>query len=173
MKKYAPSMVGHGLLGAGAGILMPGSMLMWSFLGAGVGFAKESEGFKNWLFGTEVDGKRKDGIIKEEHMKKLKAALPIAGIATLGGLAFQSSLGTMGSMLLPGGILGASVLGLSIGIASQSDSVKKFLFGDMNPDTNKREGGLFGKMSLWAKFELLEPLKVKWILYLKAFVTGV
>lgn len=164
MKKYAPSMVGHGLLGAGAGILMPGSMLMWSFLGAGVGFAKESEGFKNWLFGTEVDGKRKDGIIKEEHMKKLKAALPIAGIATLGGLAFQSSLGTMGSMLLPGGILGASVLGLSVGIASQSDSVKKFLFGDKldpNDPKSKREGGLFGKMSLWTKFEIFEPLKVQ------------
>jgi len=162
MKKYAPSMLGHGLVGAGAGMLLPGSMLLWSFMGAGVGFAAQSEKFKNWLFGEDDgDGKRKGGIITNEHMKKLKAAVPIAGIATVGGLAFQSSLGALGSLLLPGGVIGASVLGLGIGIASQTDSVKGFLFGEKDPETEKREGGLFGKLKLWTKFEILEPFKNK------------
>lgn len=162
MKKYAPSMLGHGLVGAGAGMLLPGSMLLWSFMGAGVGFAAQSEKFKTWLFGEDDgDGKKKGGIITDEHMKKLKAAVPIAGIATVGGLAFQSSLGALGSLLLPGGVIGASVLGLGIGIASQTDSVKGFLFGEKDPETEKREGGLFGKLKLWTKFEILEPLKNK------------
>lgn len=66
MKKYAPGMAGMAGAGAIAGMFMPGSMLMWSFLGAGVGFASKSDKFKNWLFGEDNgDGTRKDnGVIK-------------------------------------------------------------------------------------------------------------
>lgn len=157
--KFAPSMMGNAGLGLGASIFLPGGPLMWSFLGAGLGFVKESEKTKEFLFGKSTgDGGYEH--FSKEYQEKFKKAGLVSVASYMGASVLQSGLGTLGSFLLPGGPVGAGIVALTAGIVSQSDKFKTFLFGEYDEEKHKREGGLLGKLKTYIQFEILEPLKI-------------
>ncbi|MGL5753258.1 MAG: hypothetical protein ACRCXT_22130, partial [Paraclostridium sp.] len=164
MKKFALPTLG-GLLGGGiAGQLLHqfagfGAMtpLLTGSLGAGIGILSKSDKFNNWMFGeVGEDGKRKGGFDKkmQEFFKKNMGAIggATAGMA-LGGLSIGG----------PTGMVLGSLGGLSLGIMSQSEGVKSYLFGDVDPETMKRKGGLLGQVSSnmksWFTESIANPFK--------------
>ena len=159
-KKYMPSM-GIGLLGGGLlGRMMgfgPLGAIATGMVGAGIGFASKSEKVQNWLYGEiGEDGKRKnDGFISKVQ-KYAKQNMPTIagglGGALLGGL----SMGPLGALFLGG-------LGAGAGFISTTDSFKNYLFGDIDPETNKRKGGLIGtirdNIKEWFTTAIKNPFK--------------
>ena len=112
-------------------------------------FSKGANNFSNAVFGTNYD----TDTAKKEYEKQFKAAIPkgiARGLVIGGGLALTSmagplgGFGLLGSLFLPGGIIGSLVLGLGAGLALESDKVKNFLFGPQDAD-GKRTGGLVPK----------------------------
>ena len=159
-KKYMPSM-GIGLLGGGLlGRMMgfgPLGAIATGMVGAGIGFASKSEKVQNWLYGEiGEDGKRKnDGFISKVQ-KYAKQNMPTIagglGGALLGGL----SMGPLGALFLGG-------LGAGAGFITTTDSFKNYLFGDIDPETNKRKGGLIGtirdNIKEWFTTAIKNPFK--------------
>ena len=67
--KYLPSMLGSGILGAGASLLTGavGGPLLGASLGIATDLAVHSEGVKNWLFGDRDEkGNRKGNVITKD-----------------------------------------------------------------------------------------------------------
>lgn len=119
IKKYVPSMAKGGVLGALASLLpgVPGGPVAGLILGSAVGFASKNETIKEALFGNEEKGKK--GILPKDFMDRVKKALP-KGVA--GGI--------IGAFTGPFGLVTNIAVGSAIGFATETDGVKKFLFGD-------------------------------------------
>lgn len=148
-KSLKPVGIGAGI-GALTGLLTPLGLVGTTLIGGVTGFLGSMDSVKNFLFGLpDANGERANA---KEWQKKLKDIMPKAGLG--------AGIGALASVFLPGGPVGGAILGLSAGIASQSNAVKTFLFGDIDPETNKREGGLFGKLTTWMKVEVVDPLKI-------------
>ena len=106
--------------------------------------------FKVNLFGekklTESGENRKQtfkefaDVIKPRLPKAIGAGLGSAMIKT----ALASKLGILGSVLLPGGPIGAALVGTSVSLLSQSETFKKWAFGDLGED-GSRSGGVISK----------------------------
>ena len=77
-----------------------------------------------------------------EYAKKLGKGALIGGIGTL---AFKSSLGTIPSLLFPGGPISGAILGIGGALISQTETFKKIVFGDIDKETGERTGGLISK----------------------------
>lgn len=157
IEKYAkPSITGLGLGGVlGA---FTGNPLLGPILGASIGFASKSDKFKTFMFGTEDDDS--EAIIKKATMDKIKKALP--GAAAIGaGTFLYSNLGLLGSSLLPGGVIGASLFGFASSLALQSDSVKRFLFGEKDEEGQITKDGVLGKVGTWFKYNFIEEIKMR------------
>lgn len=144
MKNQVPGMAKGGLLGATAGLFM-GSPLLGAMVGASVSYAKNSEGFKKYLFGDiEYDEKgnvtgRSGALISKKIQEQVKRAVPNIGIGALAGLVAGPF----------GGFLGNMAFGAGLGLLTSTDSFHKYLFGD--PDKKTKDGkpdkGLLGKVS--------------------------
>ena len=106
--------------------------------------------FKVNLFGekklTESGESRKQTF--KEFADVIKPRLPKAIGAGLGSAmvktALASKLGILGSVLLPGGPIGAALVGTSVSLLSQSETFKKWAFGDLGED-GSRSGGVISK----------------------------
>jgi hypothetical protein len=141
--------IGVGALAGGAlSLFTPFGLIGGTMLGGMSGFLSQSDKFKEWLFGNGAD---KKGIINKAYYDKFKSYLP--------GGALGAGMGALGSFFLPGGPVGGALVGLTLGIAGQSNMIKTYLFGNENPETGRRSGGLFGKMKLFMQTEILMPLK--------------
>lgn len=154
VKKASPNIYRGIAIGTLGSLVTPFGLFGSMMLGGGLGFASSTESVKSMLFGKMgKDGTRDDSsaLIKKEFADKLKIKLP--------GMKRGATIGLVSSLFLPGGPVVGSILGLSAGIASQSESVKKFLFGDMDPETDKRQGGFFGKFRLWFQSDIAMPIK--------------
>lgn len=174
-KKYITGGAAFGVLKSavfGGGLM--GSLMFGPFtgaiMGAGLGILKRSNAVQEILYGKGEEGEEgyKKGIIKAFKDKvgtqDFKKAFGMGlGGATTGFLSASAigQMGIIGSMLTPFGPLGGAIMGSAIGIASTNDKVKNFLFGEMNDETNKREGGLIGKVKNYVSIELFQPLKLK------------
>jgi hypothetical protein len=133
IKASLPSILGAGVIGLGAGMLLPGiSPLVGLTLGSAVGYAAKSKGVQEWLFGNGDD---KKGVLGADFKNKLKKFIPAMGAGALLGLA--------GSALLPGGPLIAMTLGAGIGFASKSAKVSETLFGKTDNQGNIITKGMF------------------------------
>ena len=89
---------------------------------------------RDFLDGVNQDLKGKGG--------KLAAGALVGGAAKvfLGG-----KLGFLGSVFLPGGFIGGALLGLGATVVKESETVKKVLFGDIDDETGRRQGGIISK----------------------------
>ena len=62
-----------------------------------------------------------------------------------GKLAASSAVGLISSFFLPGGPIGGALLGLGVGIVSESSQLKDFLFGEMGEDGERLNTGIISK----------------------------
>ena len=104
--------------------------------------------FKVSLFGEKnLDGKQTQETLKD-LTAKVKSRLPKAVGMGLGSAMVKtfaaSQLGILGSVLLPGGPIGAALVGTTFGFLKQSETFNKWMFGDVDEDGN-RMGGVISK----------------------------
>ena len=143
-----PRMGVGSLTGAALSLFTPLGIVGGTLLGGTAGYLSASDKFKEMMFGN---GKDKKGLIDRAYYEKFKSYLPAGELG--------AGLGVLGSFFLPGGPVGGAIVGLSLGIASQSNTIKTYLFGDEDPETGKRDGGLFGKFRIFMQTEIMQPLK--------------
>lgn len=141
-----------GALGFNSGLgvmgmqLLPGGILGGAIVGAGLSMIKNSDTFKNFLFGKMKDdgsGER-EGTKLTESWEKLKVKLGSGGKGlAIGGLTAGviSNLGILGAAMTPGGIVGGAIVGLGMGIASTTEKFKEWMFGTKELDENGNETG--------------------------------
>lgn len=139
----APGFIGKALLGTGP--------MGAAIVGMSIGLLKNSDTIKQMLFGTKEDdgkhygGKLSGALNKMTDVVKassgyLKTGIKGAGFGALSGLAL-SSMGYLPAALAVGGPIGMAVAGLAVGIASNTDRFKRYLFGTESVD----EDGNFHK----------------------------
>lgn len=188
-KKAAPIAVGGAVAGAlksiitspitggkGLGILgmqlLPGGILGGAILGMGVGLLKNSETFKNVLFGKkDEDGKRTGTWLSKsyEAMKKkmagssdfIKNGLKGAGIGAVTG-ATMLHMGAIPAAMSIGGPVGMGIMGLGLGIAASTKKFNSWLFGEEEFDDDGkslgRKGGVLGRVKNLINVNVVEPI---------------
>lgn len=160
-----PGILGGALLGSnpiGAGIV-----------GLGLGILKNSETFKKTLFGDKGDDGKHSGGFLSKGLNKMTEIVKETSQYTKGGLKGAligagagltlSNMGFIPAALGLGGPIGAAIAGLGIGIASNSDRFKRFLFGDEYIDAEGKEGrrknGLIHRAMNKIMDEVIYPVK--------------
>lgn len=190
-KKNLPLIVGTTTLGALKGIftsaigasgptgfllgsLLPGGPIGGAVLGLGIGLLKNNERFNKILFGEKnEDGKRDGGILNKgmsgirkafsKSMHFVKGGAKGAAIGAGSGLVL-GQMGLIGGAMSLGGPIGMGLMGLGLGIASQTDRVKELLFGTEEFDENgnskgRRKDGLFHKVRNMLVVNVFDPIK--------------
>lgn len=176
LKGVFKTAVGGGVVGGPGGFLMntllPGGILGGAVMGLGVSLLKSSDRFTNILFGNK--GENEDKKQSKSLSKKISDAFSKSGHFVKGGLKGAvigagsgialNSMGIVGGALSLGGPVGMGLLGLGLGIASQTDRVKEMLFGteEFDEDGNskgRRKNGLFPRMRNYLVMNVFEPLK--------------
>lgn len=145
INKYLPDMLKFGTVGGVGGLITglisPVGPVGGLMIGSAIGFAKNNEEIKKTLFGDE-DWENKS----KEFEAKIKKMVPssIAG-ALVGGFALSGTFGLVPALTI-GGIAG---------ILSNTEPIKRALFGRLNPDGTRDNTGLFGAI----KEGIVEPIK--------------
>ena len=181
-RQYAPKVGVGALIGGALGTfgLLPFGMgqMAGAIIGGMGGMLGASEQVKELIFGDGIDDD--SGVLSKNFRKKVvdqvKRYAP-AGIggAALGGLLGQGFGLLPGLSLLPGGPI-FSFLGATMGLAN-ADKINEFFFGteatktvqETDPETGKvsyvqrtiREGGIFNKMTDFARDHMLKPFTNK------------
>lgn len=151
------SIHGAGLIGS---LFLPSGVIGGAVLGTAGALLASSDTFKSFLFGKKnKDGentKGSEGFVSQKTQSAFKKALPlVVGAGTLGALKYMMK-GAIGAgagpasgptgfflnSLLPGGPLGAAVLGLGIGLLKNNDRFKSILFGESSDEEDKKGGAL-------------------------------
>ena len=191
MKKNAPMIIGAGALGAlknvifgsgalassGAGVivnsLLPGGPIGAAILGTSIALLKNNEKFQDILFGKKnEEGKRTGTFAKamgstkkifEKSGNFIKGGLKGLGIGALSG-AVIGKAGILGAALTPGGPVGMGLVGLGLGIASQTERFKDLLFGTSEFDTEgnlkgRAKDGLLYRIRNMLVLNVFEPIK--------------
>ena len=134
-KKYFPSIKDFGLAGAVAGLFTPLGLVGGLMAGSAIGFIKETDSFKDYIFGkADENGEREGGLINKEFREKVKKAAPSMAVGLVGG-----------ALLGPFGLLGNAVLGSALGYVTTTDSFRNFILGTPDDD-GKRKGGVVGAL---------------------------
>ena len=104
------------------------------------------EQFKVTLFGEKQDSEKNKKETFNELMNKVKSRIPKAIASGIGAgmvkTAIASNMGILGSLLLPGGPIGAMLIGTSFGFLKQSETFNKWLFGEKTEDGDRTGGFL-------------------------------
>lgn len=147
-----------GALGLVGSLFLPGGPILGTMIGSAVGYASKNQAFQEFLFGkTLEDGSIDDSKalfskkLQENFKKYVPTAVAGAGIGSLG----LGMLGIGG----PFGIMGGMAIGSAVSMASNSEKVKTFLFGEWDEEKAKREGGVFGKIGTWVNTKVFSPFK--------------
>lgn len=147
--KYGKDMTDLGIVGGIAGLLTPFGVVGGAAIGAGLGFLKNNESFKKFVFGSLENGE--DGLISKKSFDKFKSVfkdnLPRMGT----GAAIGAGIGLITGG--PFGILGNAVLGAATGLVSTTDFFHKLVFGD----DNESNTGILGAI----KEGVIDPFKNK------------
>lgn len=121
--KAAPDMGDFGIAGGLLGLMTPFGPLGGAAIGAGIGYLKNSESFKKFIFGDEAIGE--EGLIKKESYEKFKELVKKSVPNILIGAG-------AGILTGPFGLLGNAAMGAGLGLLTSTDSFHKFVFGDEN-----------------------------------------
>ena len=127
--KYANHMGKGAIVGGLTSILpfVPGGPITGILVGSALGFASQNDKIKESLFGEDK--------LLGKLSQVLKKKLPRIG---LGGIA-----GALASPIIPGGIITRIAVGSVLGMATDTEKFKDFLFGKKGFD-DKRRGGVAG-----------------------------
>lgn len=138
-KEYIPSMVGGGLIGSGISLVTGaiGGPLLGFAVGAGIDLITRSNKVKDWLFGKQdEDGNRHGNVLNESITKFITKYMPdMAKGATVGAITHILPF-------VPGGPVSGIILGSAIGFAKNNDKIMSALFGEMDDEGNRTQGGL-------------------------------
>lgn len=140
-----PTIARMGGLGALAGMFM-GSPVVGTIMGSAIGFATQSDKFKNYLFGNiGEDGKRSGGLMSKKVQETIKQRLPKIGAGAIAGLVF----GPFGS--IPANL----IIGGSLGFLTSTETFKKALLGDPDSNDPDKKNGILGgiKQYLFGKVD--------------------
>ena len=159
--------------------LLPGGILGGALLGVGAGILHQSGFFHELLFGSsEEDGKKEkksviksisEGLTKAFDGQLVKRGLKGAGIGVVTG-ATLSSMGIAGGALSLGGPIGMGIMGLGLGIASNSEKFQRWMFGEMQFDKKTgapitdangkpiRKGGFITDIHDILKVNIIQPV---------------
>lgn len=134
---------GMGLMGS---FFLPGGPIGGAILGTALGFATQSDKFKEWAFGKEDpedSSKRIGGFISQKTQKFFRDhKTTIIGGAALGGLkGVIGGTGIVGSMLFGGPLTGA-LMGAGVGLAVRSEKFQETVFGKLDEESGKKIGGM-------------------------------
>lgn len=147
-KKYAPDMGDFGIAGGVLGLLTPFGPFMGAAIGAGIGFLKNSESFKKFIFGNEGED---DGLISKKAYDAFKEKIKKAAPKMLLGAG-------AGILAGPFGLLGNAAIGAGIGLISSTETFQNFLYGEAD-ENGERHGGVVDAF----KTGFLEPAKEKFL----------
>lgn len=154
-KKYSGDMLDFGVAGGILGLFGPFGVLGGAAMGAGVGFLKNNDTFKKFIFGTDDE----EGLISKDTQKKFtefaKKAAPNIGVGVVAG-----------ALLGPFGILGNAAMGAGLGMLSSTDAFHKFLFGDEDEGTDGIMGA-FKRGVLEPAANIVKDIKKKFDGYLE------
>ena len=142
-------------------------------IGLGLGILKYNDTIKSMLFGDKDDNGQRTGKALSSAYNKVTEALTASkgwlkkGAAGLGlGLVASATIGQMGALgsaLTLGGPIGASIAGLALGIASNSDRFKTILFGseyvDKDGNIKRNKDGLLNKAMNGIMQHAIYPIK--------------
>lgn len=161
--------------GSGLGVLgmqlLPGGILGGAIMGMGVGLLKNSDTFKNILFGKQDEnGERKGTWLSKSfgNMKQkmagvspfLKNALKGGAVGAVTG-ATLAHMGVLGAAVSSGPI-GMGIAGLGLGIASSTKKFQDWLFGteEFDNDGNSlgRKNGYLGRVKNMINANIIEPI---------------
>ena len=153
--------------------MLVGGPIGGALIGAGFGLLKESQTFKDFLYGNDEKGRT--GIIQqfnklfgkkekssEETRKDTKKMFGMATIGALGGgltAALVGKVGLLGAMATPFGPIGGAIAGLALGIKAQNSNFKEWLFGKEDKETGKKKGGVLQKFANFMHVEVMSPMK--------------
>lgn len=149
LRKDPAGVVGRTGLAAGIGAIFgPGGLMAGAMLGAGINLIRESETFKNVMFGKKLnDGSREGGILSRGLQAKLKKSLPQMGIGSL-AMMLVDPFGL--------GMLGNITLGSGMGLISTSKSFQEFMYGRAMHD---KDGKVIGHRGGLLNTKLIKHIK--------------
>ena len=147
-KKYAPDMGDFGIAGGVLGLLTPFGPFIGAAIGAGIGFLKNSEGFKKFVFGEDGE---EDGLISKKAYEAFKDKVKKAAPKMLLGAG-------AGILAGPFGLLGNAAIGAGFGLISTTETFQNFLYGEVD-ENGERHGGVVDAF----KTGFLEPAKEKFL----------
>lgn len=162
-KKNGADMFDFGLAGGALGMFTPFGILGGAAMGAGLGYLKNSESFKEFIFGKDTGDGNTDGILNKKNFDAFKAKAKDVAPTMLAGAG-------LGILAGPFGIIGNAAMGAGLGMLSTTETFKKFMFGEEELDadgnkTGKRNGGVMGAF----KNGVIEPAKEKMLEFAVAF----
>ena len=130
--KNSKGMIDFGIGGAIAGLFTPLGLVGGALAGATLGWAKNTDAFKEFMFGSVEKGT--NGLMTKETQEKIKKALPAMGIGAAASIFFG-----------PFGLVGNAMLGAAGGYVASTDKFKEAIFGKEDKD-GKKHGGLLGAL---------------------------
>ena len=126
-KKYVPETLAGGAIGGIASTLLglAGGPLLGAGIGAAVQFVASSDLLKNALFGKlDKDGNRKGGFIKKTVIDSVKKYAP--------DMLKYGAAGIIPGLITPLGPIGGLLVGGTIGLLKNNESISNRLYGDKN-----------------------------------------
>lgn len=147
--KYGKDVFDFGITGGILGLISPFGIIGTAVIGASVGFLKNNESFKKFVFGDLEQGK--DGLISNESLTKVKKAFKKHLPRMVAGAAAGAGIGLVVGG--PFGILGNAALGAGASLLSTSNFFNELVFGDGTPENT----GIAGAV----KEGIIEPFKNK------------
>lgn len=139
---------------------LPGGPITGALIGGATSMVLKNKEFMNFMFGErdKYGNVLSRGIFGTARKMlpddvNLKSKFIDAGIG--------AGVGVLGSFFLPGGPMLGAMLGATTGFLSATDGFKTLLFGEYDPDEERRKGGLFGKFKDFMGDKVFGPMVKK------------
>lgn len=143
----------YGLLPA---FLFPGGPIGGVLGGMAISMAAKSGAFENLMFGPGGSKEEPTGGLAEKFQRIFGKDKELKTVALDAGLG--AGLGVLGSFFLPGGPITGALIGAGLSIGTSTEKFKNWFFGEKDPETKKREGGIYGKFTGFMKEKVFDKL---------------
>ena len=137
-------------------MFFPGGPIGGALAGGAISLAHKAGLFNTMLYGVDGDKNNPTGGLTKKFKDVFGKNKNLKGLAL--DASMGAGLGIMGSFFLPGGPIVGAMLGSAASIAMNTEKFKSMLFGEVDEETGKRNGGLFGRFKGYMDKKILTPL---------------
>lgn len=137
-------------------MFFPGGPIGGALAGGAISLAHKAGLFNTMLYGVDGDKNNPTGGLTKKFKDIFGKNKNLKGLAL--DASMGAGLGIMGSFFLPGGPIVGAMLGSAASIAMNTEKFKSMLFGEVDEETGKRNGGLFGRFKGYMDKKILTPL---------------